>query len=74
MADRNPKAVAAMKKIMSPEEAQETPEPKTSFAEPSKKRPDMSSNLGKFLHPKSSPASNGSKDPNAAGSKVRAGY
>lgn len=41
---------------------------------PSQKRPDPSRNLGKFLHPKSSPTSEGSKDPNAAGSKVRPGY
>lgn len=47
------------------------------FSEPSKKRPDPSGNLGKFLHPSKSPKSpvnNGAKDVNSAGSKVIPGF
>lgn len=40
-----------------------------------KPKHDPSRNLGKFLHkPKTAPVDDGSKDPNAAGSKVRPGF
>ncbi len=68
-----------MEKAMSSKVISQTPvaedgaQPKR-FSEPSQKRPDPSKNLGKFLHPKSSPVSEGSKNENAAGSKVRPGF
>jgi hypothetical protein len=50
---------------------------KQRFEEPSKKRPDPSKNLGKFLHPSKapkSPVADGAKNENAAGSKVVPGF
>lgn len=66
----NDKATAAMGKILDQTPVADDGAQVKRLNTPSQKRPDPSGNLGKFLHPKK----DGSRDPNAAGTKVRPGY